>query len=61
MLVSGVGAAYLEKMFQWAGFPAAGTGAGWLTPAGVVLRANAAVTGSVANKATQAYLDSRNR
>jgi filamentous hemagglutinin len=61
MLVSGVGAAYLGQMFQWAGLPAAGTGVGWLTPAGAVLRANAAVTGSVANKATQAYLDSSNR
>lgn len=50
-----------SRMFQWAGLPAAGTEAGWLTPAGVVLRANAAVTGWGANKATQPYLDSSNR
>ena len=57
-VVGGAGAAYLGQMFQWAGLPA--SGAGWLTPAGAVLRANSAITGNVAGKATQAYLDSTN-
>jgi filamentous hemagglutinin len=55
-VVGGAGAAYLGQMFQWAGLPV--SGAGWLTPAGAVLRANSTITGNVAGKATQAYLDS---